>query len=468
MIQRSRRSIFRQWLSSTALAITAAQAAFAQQTPDAGRVIVGIAVDSVYGRALRNAMVRIGETGVSGVSDSSGRFRITGIPAGQHRVQVIHPLLDTLRLLLRTTPREFGDSTSLVLSTPSAATLVALKCTPEERALGNAMAAGFVTFAGTDEPAEGAVVRVEWTDYEVSGKRLRSVGQSRTGTVGADGSYKICGIPSDLETGVFAIAGDDTTTAVLTSFRGRLSITSFRVASRDSAAGSAASADGRTSGGVAIRGRVVDSTGRAVPGARVATEDGRSTALTQADGTFELPGLRPGTRSINIRRIGFLPVRRPVDVGPQGAQPMEIRLAVYVPVLETVRISARREVSLERVGFASRRKSSVGRFIGPDEIQKRNPYRLNEMLRMVPMLQTYYVNGETIITGRRNECVRYFLDGQRWFDVGDTPDRFVTGNELGAIEVYTSNSTPAEFIVKEHDGTSCTVVVIWTKWKLRM
>ena len=431
-----------------------------------GGVIVGIAIDSIYGAPLRGAIIHVGETGISGTTDSSGYYRIAGVPRGQHRLLVTHPLLDTLRLALRTIPRDFGDSTEIIIATPSPATVVTVKCTPQERATGNAMALGFVTLAGSEDPVKGATVRMEWTDYEVAGKRLKSVDQVRSAVTSEDGSYKICGIPEDLETGIYATSSIDTTTTLLRSFKPGLAIASFRVAPPSEGAGVVST--GSSVPATTIRGRVADTLGRAVEGARVATDDGQLVGVSNANGEFEIAGVRPGTRGINVRRIGFLPVSQAVEVPPNGAKGVQVQLSVYVPVLETVRISARRDHLLERIGFTQRSRSFAGRFLGPEEIARRNPHRLHELLRMMPMLRIYYVGGEPVVTGRRGECVRYFVDGQRWFASGDTPDKFLIGSELGAIEVYSGLTAPAEFSERQRDGSNCTSIVIWTKWKLRM
>src|SRR5687768_16846376 len=110
-----------------ALVLVVAIPAGAQQGPDSSRVLFGLIVDSVHGGPLRGATVRVGETGVTATTDSAGRYRLIGIPSGRHRVELLHPLLDTLRLAVRTNLREFGDTTALVIGTPSAATLIALK-----------------------------------------------------------------------------------------------------------------------------------------------------------------------------------------------------------------------------------------------------------------------------------------------------------------------------------------------------
>ena len=443
-------------LSIAVFAVAAASPALAQEGGETGGVIVGVAVDSIYGAPLRGAIIRVGETGSSGISDNAGRFRITGVPRGSHRVQVVHPLLDTLRLALRTTPRDFGDSTELVIATPSAATVAAVKCPAEDRSTGSAMAVGFVTVAGTEEAVAGATVRIEWIDYEVVGKRLITRERSQTAVTGEDGSYKMCGVPPDLETGIFVVSGSDTTATLRRNFSPGLAIASFKIAPPSQALSAS------------IAGKVVDTLGRAVEGARIATDDGQHVAISRTDGTFELSGVRPGSRGVNVRRLGFHPISQPVDVPPEGAKGVEIEMPVYVPVLETVRISARRDFFLERVGFTSRSKSTPGRFLGPEEIARRNPYYLNDLLRTIPMLRTYTVDGRQVVTGRRGECLRYFVDGHRWFENGDSPDQFYTGREIGAIEVYTSNSAPPQFSERERDGSSCSIVLVWTKWKLRM
>jgi hypothetical protein len=423
-------------------------------------VISGLAIDSIRGGPLTGAIVRVAETDIQSTSDSLGRFVLTGVPRGTYRLELFHPLLDTLRVAIKSAARQSTGSDSVVIAfgTPSVATLVALKCSADERKLGPAMAVGIVSEAGTEIPADRAVVSVEWTDYDVRGKSLTTTPRKRSGIVGPDGTYKICGIPGDLETGMFATRGNDTTVAVPADFRPGLSITSFRLAPL-----AAATTTGRVSG------RVVDSAGRSVEGARISAEKETAVVMSGADGFFELTGLKPGTRGIMVRRLGFLPVARPVEIVGETATKVEIRMSKFVPVLETVRISARRNLSLERVGFTARARSGFGRWISPDDIERRRPMRLNDLLSMVPSLRTSVNNrGDRVISSRRNECVGYFVDGFRWTDIGESPDTFISGHELGAVEIYEGLSAPGEFRVLGREGQTCTSIVIWTKWKLRI
>lgn len=80
------------------------------------------------------------------------------------------------------------------------------------------------------------------------------------------------------------------------------------------------------------------------------------------------------------------------------------------------------------------------------------------------------IDGKRYVTGRHNSCVGYYVDGLRWFSTNPTnldmsPDGFLSGAELGAVEVYDALSAPPEF-ARFARGEPCAVVVVWTKHKL--
>ena len=122
--------------------------------------------------------------------------------------------------------------------------------------------------------------------------------------------------------------------------------------------------------------------------------------------------------------------------------------------------------------FSDRQRSGFGRFIGPDEIERRRPQRLTTLLETIPSLRMGTNNdGKRYVTGRHNGCVAYYVDGMRWSstnptDVDMSPDAFLSGAELAAVEVYDELSAPAEFIRYSNRGQPCAVVVVWTKFKL--
>ncbi len=218
-----------------------------------------------------------------------------------------------------------------------------------------------------------------------------------------------------------------------------------------------------------VRGRILDAANAPIAGARVSSEDDGAVTLSGADGSFGLGGLRPGTCGVVVRRLGFEPVMMPVEVGSGAGRLLEVKLTKFIPVLETVRVSALREHGLQRVGFASRKTSGTGRYLSPDEIARRNSPRLTDLLRVMPSFRSGTTSsGQPYVTGRFRDCVRYYVDGHLWADAGGTPDDFVSGGELGALEVFGAQLYPPEFTAFGRDGKPCASVVIWTKWKLRI
>jgi hypothetical protein len=143
-----------------------------------------------------------------------------------------------------------------------------------------------------------------------------------------------------------------------------------------------------------------------------------------------------------------------------------IKLGEFVAVLDTVRINAKSEQTLDRVGFNRRKQIGTGYYMGPEEISKRVAEDLVSLLSMAPMLRRASDAGKTVIVGRPRgadfECVSYVVDGDPW--VGEGIEDFMRSDDIAAIEVYSSSFVPAQF---RRTSSDCETVVIWTKWKQR-
>jgi hypothetical protein len=135
-------------------------------------------------------------------------------------------------------------------------------------------------------------------------------------------------------------------------------------------------------------------------------------------------------------------------------------------VLDTVRVVARQDRGLERVGFSRRKQSGMGYYLTPDEIDRRRAYDLPSLLATAPMLRQASAGGHTIVTGRGNGlgggCVNWWVDNSPW--MGGGIEDFVRPDEIAAIEVYSSGFTPGEFMGAT---SNCETVVIWTKQRVR-
>jgi len=207
-------------------------------------------------------------------------------------------------------------------------------------------------------------------------------------------------------------------------------------------------------GQATLTGMVVDAAGKPVSNARVAIDPDTAVTVTGTDGTFRLTGLRPGTRPLSVRRLGHRPVEIVVELREGSTTSQTVALTKEVTVLNTVQVIALRELGLERVGFTSRKGKRGGTFMDVREIMSRNSPRLNELLRTVPLV-------------RRPGCARYFVDGVLWSAMaGSDPDEYLSGSEIGAVEVYSANSAPPEFLAYSRTGMPCKIIVVWTRWKL--
>src|SRR5215831_12400899 len=120
------------------LAIAASRSLAAQNAPAAPTplsALQGFVLDSIHDGGLANAVVIIEGTGRTGITQTDGRFRVDSVPMGKHRIMVMHPLLDTLGVVMRTPdPFDFANAMhTLDLSLPSGERLAAVFCTPAQR-----------------------------------------------------------------------------------------------------------------------------------------------------------------------------------------------------------------------------------------------------------------------------------------------------------------------------------------------
>jgi hypothetical protein len=285
---------------------------------------------------------------------------------------------------------------------------------------------------------------VTWTDYVVDKKSVKAVPQRRSVLAGPDGNFTLCGLPDDLTAGVVASRQRDTTAAVEVNLNELVGTVALRIPPLRAADAAVAT--------TTISGRVVDHEGNPARGARVAIEADEAVVLTEPDGTFILNKVRIGTRRLTIRKIGFEPVERAVDVPPDGANGLNLALGKSVSVLRGIVVRAVRDFGLQRIGFTQRQGKVPGAFLGPDDVARRNGPKLSTLL-------------ETVSLMKRPGCTRYFIDGflQPPYE---TPDEYLSGAEIGAVEVYGQNFVPPEFFSIMPTGRTCKAVVVWTRWKI--
>ena len=216
---------------------------------------------------------------------------------------------------------------------------------------------------------------------------------------------------------------------------------------------------------VRVVGSVQDGLGAPVPAAEVAAGEQRT--RTNDSGRFEFGGILEGALTLSIRRIGFVP--RTVDTmvvaiaDAAGAPMFELSIVLTaLPVdLDPVKAVANRDLS--KLGeFERRRSRGFGSFVTREQIEKRRPVYLSDMLRHLPgLVISTSTGGYTVRIGRagqRTGCrPDYYIDGVHapGFELDLIPPQDVDG-----IEIYRGPATiPPDY---RHRTSGCGVIAVWT------
>lgn len=272
-------------------------------TAQAGRVIQGIVYDSVAARPLAGASVQLAVRDDARaprivLSDSAGRYRLTGVPSGRYVVGFYHEALTALGLDAVTRPIKLaGDTVATVdLAIPSSAMVRALRCGKSDD-YAQGMLVGFVRDAENRAPIAGTKAIVHWRAFALDSANYRVVKEQTTATITADGMLLACHLPIDAPLDLLVTAPghrevEGTVVTIPENGIGRLD-----VLLADSAS---------TSGTAVIRGRVTRMSGKAVASGRVVIKAlGREIAVR--NGEFVAANLPAGTWVAESRVIGVEP-----------------------------------------------------------------------------------------------------------------------------------------------------------------
>ncbi len=439
----------------------------------------GVAVDSVHGDPLTGALLQVEGTTRIGPTDSLGRFLIDSVPPGRYRVVVDHPLLDTLGISLVTDTIAFaaGSVTRTVIAVPPAERLTKVVCPSANLALGPGALVGRIREPDTEEPAVGARVSFVYYDPDPPGipanLRVKKTPKVRVATVGADGTYRICGLPASFEGKLQAQRKDGGATAevVVEQSEGVLALRSMSVAAlpKTVAQDSTGKAVLNLKGSAKVFGKVVNANNAPVSGARVGLMGSSAAAITRADGSFVLDSLPSGTQALVVRQLGYRPTEQTVELSSRAPARATVKLGAFVPELSPVEVVSRREEGLQKVGFLDRKRTSAGgTFIDPETIEKRQAILFTDLLRSVPGIRVQTMNGQAQIystrTSSQDGCMNVWVDNAPWrsLEPGDL-DSFVRPPEVAAIEVYQGTNLPVQF---QTTGQNCGAVVVWTKTRV--
>lgn len=214
-----------------------------------------------------------------------------------------------------------------------------------------------------------------------------------------------------------------------------------------------------------IAGRVVRSfDSLPVSGALVALRGERKEVKTDSLGRFVFSSLKPGSYRVDATLIGFPPLTALVTINEGEHKDIEFRSDSLGQLLPTIYVEGEPLPDLVRVmtTFERRMSGGHGRYITREEIERRNPHQLMDMIRFLPGVRSD-CRGFTCqirLNHNRSGCgPAIFVDEQRTtlavLDI--TPPSAVEG-----IEVYRGPSeTPPE--LNNEDARCGGAIAIWTK-----
>lgn len=444
-------------LSAVGGDIAAAQTARLQ-----GRVF-----DSLSHRPLAGATVSVvsrtsstaSTSAVNATTDSAGRFTIPGIQPGAYLAGFYHPLLDSLGI--QVPPRNIvitdASGAGVVeadLGVPSAAAIHRAICPEIGGPDSTGLFIGHLRDVATGAPLVGAAITARWTMLTVVGSHFQSAVRSVSARSNPSGWFAFCGLPTTAPIDFVATTSSDSSGVFAIQVNARA------VTRRDVFVG------GRGPG--AARGAIVeDERKRPLADAQVAVIGAARSAQTNDKGEFLLGDLPVGTHTLAVRKVGYVPEQRVVDILPNDTTRQQFSLSTVERVLDTVRVTATRVYSRSLEGFNERRKHGLGKFLDEDEIARMNPFETSDVLRRVPLVRVRSSGGESQVVMRSDlggrDCMPHvWVDGFEMYGMTtDEMDMMTRPGQLEAIEVYTSAIlAPPEFA---HGFDNCGTIAIWTK-----
>ena len=218
------------------------------------------------------------------------------------------------------------------------------------------------------------------------------------------------------------------------------------------------------SGTGGVDGTVRDPTGAGISDAQVSISGMLGRAATRADGSFGLGGVLVGEKMLIARRIGFRADSVAVTVTPGGTAEISITLEPLPQQMASVIVDGGRVRPTGRLrSFHERRERGVGHFFTADDIDRRDPRLVTDLLRTLPGVRISQQAGQSVVTFRGQRCPPLiWVDGAPATAGYLDPDIFQPSS-LAGIEVYFGIAqVPAELMWIRGKG-SCGVIAVWTR-----
>lgn len=458
-----------QLLANVGLATLVATSGVANAQPTAR--LRGVVFDSIGMAPLANATVRVfradsASVGVNARTDSAGAFEVPALRAGTWLLSFLHPRLDSLRLeppLARVDVVEAGDI-DVTLAVPSGASLARALCgaTPGDS---SAVVVGDVRDALARRVLVGATVRVSWPEWVFAKEQMEREVVTRVARTDSTGQFVLCNVPQGTTVTALAYAEADTTGIIELAVPHADYVVADFVLDRSAVLTRSDSGGGTWRRGTgAVRGRVTTADGKPFVSAVARVLGSGMAVRTDSGGVFRITDAAAGTQTVEVRALGYDPIRQQVQLVPGEPFTASFTLAKSRVTLDTVRVVAGRKLPPDIEAIERRWRRGLGTILDGRTVRERTATNLTSALWSIPgvRLGTRFGYGNTIyLRGNGGqECIPpIYLDGFRFIADGLSLDEIVPPSDVAALEVYPRPmQRPAEFT----DLGDCGVLAVWT------
>lgn len=466
------------WVWPAALVLAVAGAANSSAVRDGSAhtaSVSGVVFDSLAGAPLAGADVQLLSEGANArtydaYTDSAGRFAFPAVEVGDYIAGFFHPRFDSLGIDLPTVRLTLDAESHVALrfATPSRQTIISAVCPNDTVGNEATLLLGVVRDAARGERLTGAVVSAQWSGLAFQDSGLVSVHRGGMVPATADGRFAVCNIPLDADVTVRAATGVDTSGALSLQFP------PFGIVARDVFVAPVVSDE--SSASARLSGRVTSSSGAPVAGATLSLWGFPGTVRSDVSGAFVFADVPGGSTTLDVRAIGYEPVRVGIDLRTEAQRNNTVSIVVSrapttlapITIVDT-RISG----VLLRSGFDKRARGGFGRFLDADALEKMHVVSTTSAIARFPGMITRTGGRGSRLFMRDPSGVAcaptVWVDGTPYSPYASAEvdgvvdiDILAQPDDIAGIEVYRR----AAQAPLRYGGTTrsvCGVIVIWRK-----